>query len=68
MGQATATLYVIECPASGATLGAGTVNADGINVGTERFGDHRLRVLVVCAPDDLHVYFTARAVSRGWLH
>ena len=34
MGQATANFYVIDCPASGATLGAGTVNADGINVGT----------------------------------
>ena len=34
MGHTTATYYVIECPADGATLGAGTVNADGINLGT----------------------------------
>jgi hypothetical protein len=34
MGHATATFYVIDCPADGATLGAGTVNADGINLGT----------------------------------
>ena len=34
MGHTTATYYVIECPADGTTLGAGTVNADGINLGT----------------------------------
>ena len=34
MGHTTATHYVIECPADGATLGAGTVNAGGISLGT----------------------------------
>ena len=33
MGHATATYYDITCPAAGATLGAGTVDADGISVG-----------------------------------
>ena len=33
MGHATASYYEIACPADGATLGAGTVNADGINLG-----------------------------------
>ena len=33
MGHATATYYEITCPAAGATLGAGTVDADGISVG-----------------------------------
>ena len=33
MGHATASYYEIVCPADGATLGAGTVNADGINLG-----------------------------------
>ena len=34
MGHASSPFYVIECPAAGATLGAGTVDADGINIGT----------------------------------
>ena len=34
MGQTTSTFYVIDCPAAGATLGAGSVDADGINLGT----------------------------------
>ena len=34
MGQATSTVYVIDCPAAGTTLGAGSVDADGINLGT----------------------------------
>ena len=38
MGHATATYYLIECPASGATLGAGSVDADGINLGTNTTG------------------------------
>jgi hypothetical protein len=34
MGHATSSFYSIECPAAGATLGSGSVNADGINIGT----------------------------------
>ena len=34
MGHTTSTFYVIDCPASGATLGAGSVDTDGINLGT----------------------------------
>ena len=34
MGHTTSPFYVIDCSADGATLGAGTVNADGINLGT----------------------------------
>ena len=34
MGHASSPFYVIECPAAGAALGAGTVDADGINIGT----------------------------------
>ena len=34
MGHATATYYEITCPAAGATLGTGSVDADGINLGT----------------------------------
>ena len=34
MCQTTSTFYVIDCPAAGATLGAGTVDVDGINLGT----------------------------------
>ena len=34
MGHAASTVYVIDCPAAGATLGAGSVDADGINLGT----------------------------------
>ena len=33
MGHVTATYYDIICPASGAALGAGTVNSDGISLG-----------------------------------
>ena len=38
MGHTTSSFYVIDCPADGATLGAGTVNADGINLGTNNTG------------------------------
>jgi hypothetical protein len=33
MGHTTSTFYVIDCPAAGSTLGAGSVDADGINLG-----------------------------------
>ena len=33
MGYTTATYYDIACPAAGATLGVGTVDADGISLG-----------------------------------
>ena len=38
MGHTTSPFYVIDCPAAGATLGAGTVDADGINLGTNSTG------------------------------
>ena len=38
MGHTTSPLYVIDCPADGATLGASAVNADGINLGTNNTG------------------------------
>ena len=34
MGHASSPFYVVECPAAGAALGAGSVDADGINIGT----------------------------------